>query len=74
MPLFVTIISCVSLATLVVSLAVQYNCSRNHERHLSNLVRLQRQNAMRNLYEGMDLDQGSNPFPEGVSDTIVGEN
>lgn len=54
------IISCVSLVTLVVGIAIQYQCSSNQERHLRDIVRLHRQNAMRNLMEGISDDDGEN--------------
>jgi hypothetical protein len=54
------IISCVSLVTLVVGIAIQYQCSTNQERHLRDIVRLHRQNAVRNLMEGLsDEEDGS---------------
>ena len=66
------IISCVSLATLVLGIVVQYNCSSNQERLLRDIVRLHRQNAVRNLMEGVSDDEDNmgpgyvNPHAEGT--------
>lgn len=68
MPVILTVISCISLATALVGLIMQHNCSVNHERRLRDISQLQRQNALRDLYGGL------NPNPEGVLEDTFHEN